>query len=80
MWGMWGMTTIWVVAVVLVLVAAAAGAAAGAFLARRGAPVDDADPDRARRILDERLAAGEIDLPEHTRIRAALENRERSGS
>jgi uncharacterized membrane protein len=79
MWGMWGMA-IWVVAAVLILAAGAAGAAAGAFLTRRGVPVDDADPDRARRILDERLATGEIDLSEHARIRAALENRERSDS
>ncbi|WP_433503576.1 hypothetical protein ACQP04_28275 [Pseudonocardia halophobica] len=38
------------------------------------------DPDRTRRILDERLAAGEIDVAEHERIRAALEHREPSGS
>lgn len=81
MWGMWGTTTIWLVAVILVLVAAAVGAAAGAVLvARRGITADDTEPDRARRILDERLAAGEIDVAEHERIRAALEHRERSGS
>ncbi|GLL12219.1 hypothetical protein GCM10017577_33600 [Pseudonocardia halophobica] len=81
MWGVGGMTTIWLVAVILVLVAAAVGAAAGAALvARRGITADDIDPDRARRILDERLAMGEIDVAEHERVRAALEHREPSGS
>lgn len=83
MWGAWGMTgAVWLVGLLLVLLAAAAGAAAGTVVvARRGLPAagDDArDPGRARRILDERLAAGEIDLDEHERLRAALAAGERS--
>ena len=83
MWGTWGMSgAVWLVGLLLVLLAAAAGAAAGAVVvARRGLPVAGDDlrgPGRARQILDERLAAGEIDLAEHERLRAALADPERS--
>jgi putative membrane protein len=77
MWGTWGMSgAVWLVSLLLVLMVAVAGAAAGALvMARRGFPAagdDGRDPGRARQILDERLAAGEIDLVEHERLRVAL--------
>jgi len=78
MWG-WGATGgVGLVLVLLVLAAAAAGAAIGVAATdrrgRRGPDLDpDDDPGRARRILDERLAAGEIDLATHERLRAVLD-------
>ena len=41
--------------------------------AASGSPA--ANPDRARGILDERLARGEIDTPEYERLLGAMERR-----
>lgn len=76
MWG-WGVSSaVWIVELVLLALAAAGGAAAAVLTAARRArtwPDGPAD-SRARAILDERLAAGEIDTREYERLRAALQD------
>ncbi|AEA24500.1 SHOCT domain-containing protein [Pseudonocardia benzenivorans] len=79
MWGGWGVSpAAWVVELVLLLLAAGGGAAGAVLLLgrRTGTWPDGPEGDRPRRILDERLAAGEIDVEEYERLRTAL----RSGS
>ncbi|GAY07341.1 SHOCT domain-containing protein [Pseudonocardia sp. N23] len=75
MWGGWDVApTVWIVELVLLLLAAGGGAAAAVLVVARraGTWANGPETDRALRILDERLAAGEIDLDEYERLRAAL--------
>jgi putative membrane protein len=79
MWGGWDVSpTVWIVEFVLLLLAAGGGAAAVLVVARRpGTWTNGPDGDRPRSILDERLAAGEIDLDEYQRLRTALQDGQR---
>ncbi|RTL69524.1 MAG: SHOCT domain-containing protein [Pseudonocardiaceae bacterium] len=74
MWGWGASSAVWIVELVLVGLAAAGGAAAAVLtVARRaGTWADGARGGRARSILDERLAAGEIETDEYERLRAVM--------
>lgn len=72
MYGFWGAPgAVLLVALLLVALSAAAGAAAGTVAVLRRRPAEEQD-DRALRILDERLASGEIDVEEYRRLMALL--------
>lgn len=67
MWAGWGWHWLWMVAVW----AAVIGLVGWAVV--RVAPTSRPDFSRARQILDERYARGEIDDDDYRRLRAALE-------
>lgn len=72
----WTMMILWtVVLLALVGLVASALVRSGARAALDGSPPQSApdDPPGPRRILDERLARGEIDVEEYRRLRRALD-------
>ena len=78
MWVFWLMLVVGTVVLVFVLVKASTGSSGGG--SRQGgppAPANGAGPQRAREILDERYARGDIPTQEYQERRSALEQGDR---
>lgn len=67
MWAGWGWHWWWMIAFWAVVIGLVAWAVV------RVAPTNRSEPSRARQILDERYARGEVDDDDYRRLRSALE-------
>jgi putative membrane protein len=71
-WPLWADALMWLGMIALLGLLIWAVCAVGRSASRRRGDAPGADASGPRRILDERLARGEIDAEEYTRLREAL--------